>query len=106
MSKTAVAIDIDEAADIALDFSSKVAFHLVVAVQDLSKMSDLLLGQVSDFLRRVDARLLNDLVNVVLAHSVKERQSVNNRFISGKVDACNTCHKFRLSLFLLVFAFA
>lgn len=83
MSLAAIAVDIDEAADIALDLSSQVAFHLIVAVEDLAKMSDLLLAEVPNFLLGVHARLFQNLVDVVLAHAIKEGQSVKDRFISG-----------------------
>ena len=83
MAKTTIAVDIDEAANIALDFSSKVAFHLIVAVEDFAKVSDFLLGQISDSFGGINARLFDDLVDIVLADSIEEGQSVDDRFISG-----------------------
>ena len=76
MPETAVATDLHKAADVALDLSFEVAFHLVFAVQKLSELSDLRLVQIPDLGPGVDTGLLQKPVYVVLSDAVKQRKSI------------------------------
>jgi hypothetical protein len=74
--ETAVAADLHEAADIALDLSLEVAFYLVFPVQQLSELTDLSLIQIPNLGSGVNAGLLQKPVYVVLADAIKQRKSI------------------------------
>lgn len=92
--QTPIGANLDEAANVALNLSSQVTFDLVIAVQDLAKMSDFGFAQVANLLSGIDTGLFTQLENVVLADAINEREGVLSRFIPRKVDTCDTCHKF------------
>ena len=94
MPKSTVAVNFNEAADIAVNLTSKIAFHGEITIDDLTKMSNFLIGQVLDLRSRIDIGLSDQIVDVVLTDAIKQRKRIKNRFLAGKVDACNTCHKF------------
>ena len=93
VAESSVGTDLDEAANVALNLAAEVTFDLVIAVQNLSKMADFLLGQIANLLARVDAGFLKKLNDVVLADAVQDGQGVNDRLVPRKVDTCDSRHK-------------
>lgn len=92
MPKAPIAADFDQASDVGLDLAPKVSLDDVVAVDDLTELGDIRIGKVPYPNSRIEPRLLNQFRRVVLADAVDMRQGVQDRLLSGKVYACNTCH--------------
>ena len=98
VAESSVGTNLDEAANVALNFAAEVTFDLVIAVQNLSKMAHFLLGQIANLHARGDAGFLKKLNDVVLADAINEGEGILSRLIPWKVDTCDTCHKFFLVL--------
>ncbi len=95
MSEPSIGADLDQAADVAIDFSAQVSLDLEVSIKNFAKVGDLGLGEVADLLSGVDARFLKKLDYIVLADAVDQRKRILRRLVSGEVDTCDTCHLVR-----------
>lgn len=102
MANTAVAADFHQTSNVGLDFSAQVAFDLVVRVQNFSESLDLVFVEILDLLSRINIGLLQKLNNVVLTNPIEYGKGILRHLFARKVDTCNTCHKFFLTLSLLV----
>ena len=92
MAQAAIAADLHQALDVHAHLTAKVALHLEVMVNVITDFTDVLLGQILDAGVRVDAGRLNDLIGDVVADAVDVRQGNLDSLLTGKVDACDTCH--------------
>lgn len=92
MAQAPVGADFHQAADIAKNFTSKVAFDLIGFVNDLAEVANFMLCKFAHFLARVNSSLGNDFGGILLADAVNKRQGVQNRLISWKVYTSNTGH--------------
>jgi hypothetical protein len=62
MADASVAVDIDQPLDILADLASKIAFHVIVSVNECSQATYLVFSKVLDASIRIDARALQNLV--------------------------------------------
>lgn len=92
MAESAIAANFLQSADVAHDLASQVAFHLVLAVQELAKTADLGFGQISNLGPWIDLRLFEQLNNIVLPDSIQDRQGVQNSLVAREINTCYTCH--------------
>ena len=101
MAQAAVRADLGETLDVEGDLATQVAFHLVAAVDQLSKPVDLLLGEVAHPGVRVDVGLGEDL----LAGGQTDPEDVGegdlDALLARDVDACDSCHRLPLPLLVL-----
>src|SRR5262249_7365772 len=86
MAQTPIGTDLDEAANIALTLTPQVALDLIVGIDHFAKLSDLGFAEILDLLRRIDPCLRDDIVSVMLADSVNQRNRIEHRFFSRKVN--------------------
>ena len=59
MANASVATDLHQTADVAVDFAAKVAFHLIIAIDNLAKTGDVGFRQILNLRARVDTGLLH-----------------------------------------------
>jgi len=102
VTNTAVAADFHEATNVALNLSAQVAFHLVVAIENLTETADFGFRKVTHLGGRVDTGLFDQLVHIVLANTVQSRKRINHRLVAGEINTCYTRHASKLTLSLLV----
>src|SRR5688572_2295949 len=95
MPQTTVRADLDQAADVAVDLAAKVSLHLIVAIDDLADVADFGLGKVPNLLGGVDPCLLDRIARRLQPEPVDQGQSVKDRLVSWKVNACNSRHLYR-----------
>ena len=86
-----VATDLDLAADVRGDFASKVTFDAVVALDPVTQLDQVVIGQVADANVGADAGLGQRLERTGApdAKDVGERNL--NPLVAGQVDANETC---------------
>jgi len=92
VSKTAVAADFHQAANVRKDLASKIAFDLIISINNFTKLADLRVRKVLNLRAGVNPSLGNNLGPVLTTDAVKKRNGVQNRLFSRKVYTCNTCH--------------
>lgn len=76
MADSAIATDLHQTSDVALNLSAKIAFNLEVAVEHFAQSGELLLVQITHLLSGIDRRALYYIVNIVLSDSVQDRERV------------------------------
>jgi hypothetical protein len=82
-----VAADLHLAADVCGDLAAKVTFNSVIGLDELAQLHDLIVGQVSGALVRVDARCGQggDRTGAADPEDVRERDL--RPLVAGEVDA-------------------
>src|SRR5215831_1479498 len=70
MTQTTIAAEIHQPLDVHRDFTTKIAFHDVIAVDDLANLDDFVFRQIADAPVERDAHLLADDLRVRRAYPV------------------------------------
>jgi len=92
MTDTAVAADLSQALDVQRNLTAEVALNGEMFVDDVTKSSFLIFGQVLDADVRVDAGHLEDLLRTSSANTVDIGQTDFDSLLTGQVNTSNTCH--------------
>src|ERR1700733_15838286 len=103
MAIAAIGTDFDEPFDVHRNFLTQIAFDHALGLYYLADAVDLILAQVLNLLHGLDLGLMENPGGARVADSVDIGQRDINVLIARKVDACNACHSYPLSLTLLVF---
>src|SRR5690348_4290188 len=102
VTDSTVRLDFDQPADIHLDLLAEIAFHAALFFNFLPEMIHFVFGQVADLLRVIDARLRGELSSALLPDAVNRSQTDPKALLRRKVNTCDACHSFSLTLALLV----
>src|SRR4051812_17666782 len=102
MAQTSIASDLHQALDGLGPLAAEVALDDQIAVDDVTELRDLVLGEVLDLRVRVDAQLREDLVRGRLADSVDVRETDLNALVEGDVHPRDASQSSSLPLSLLV----
>ena len=92
MPKALVAADLDLAADVGLDFATKVAFEFEVAFKVVAESDELIVGQVLDADVGIDVRRCKCFLRTRTANTVDVCEADFDALIARQVDAYETCH--------------
>ena len=92
MPHAAVAANLDQPLDVHRGFTAKIAFHLDIVVNVVSEFRDVAFSQVAHANVGVDTGSGQYLQSGLVADPIDIGQTVFDPFVSGKVNARNTCH--------------
>src|SRR5258708_7081492 len=84
--QTTVRANLDEAPNVALNFSFKVSLNLEVSVEHFAQAADLGFGQIPHLLAQIDISLFTKRNDIVLADAVKNGKRILRRLIPRKID--------------------
>src|SRR5258708_11049293 len=92
MTDTAVRPDVHQPFDVHRHLGTKRALDLVVALDDLTQLGDIGVGQILDAEVRIDTRFVEDLASAAAADTKTVRQSDLNLLLTREIDVTNTSH--------------
>src|SRR5690625_523135 len=101
VAQATVGTDIHEPHDVQLDFTAKVAFDLVLGLDNAADAYYFILGKVLDPGIRVHVCLFEDHARAGGAHAVDVRQRSLDALLTGKIDPCDSSHTSTLPLLVL-----
>ncbi|MPN02033.1 hypothetical protein SDC9_149246 [bioreactor metagenome] len=88
----AVATDLDQSLDVHRGFAAKIALHLEIVVDVVSELRNIAFSEVAYANVGVDAGRGQYFQSGPVADPIDIGQTVFDPFVSGKVNARNTCH--------------
>src|SRR5262245_34396916 len=92
MAQAPVTAEIHQALDIHRDVAAKIAFHDIVAIDDLADLDDLRFGQLTDAPIRWNGDLGANLPGEGIANPMNIRQSHLDPLVGRDVHACDSGH--------------
>src|SRR5580698_43381 len=98
MAIPTVGADFDEPFNVHRNFLAQIAFHQTLGLDYLPDAVDLILAKVLNLLHRFNFRLIENAGGARIADSVDIGQRNINVLVARKIDACNACHVYPLSL--------
>ena len=92
MTDAAIALNVYQALNVKSDVTTKIAFHEAVLVDVITKLADIVLGEVADADVGIDAGSLDDIISSLTADTIDVGQTDLNSLISGQVNTGYTSH--------------
>jgi hypothetical protein len=92
MPQTAIATQIHQAFDVHCNIAPQVAFDHVIAVDRLTDLQDLCVGQVVNPPLAGDANLAANLLGELRANAMNILEGDDDAFLRRNVNACDTSH--------------
>src|SRR5579864_209322 len=102
MPHASVGAHLDVALDIHGDFLAQDALHRTFLFENLAHAVHFVLGEIADFLIKVDPGPVEQGTRTAAAHAVDVGEADFGPLLGWQIHACNTCHDFLLSLTLLM----
>src|SRR6185437_15759457 len=91
VTKAAIAAQIHQPLDVHRHFAAKVAFDVIVAVDDFANLDHFGFGQIADPAFGRDAELVDDLARGVRADSMNVAKPDFDPFLGRNIDAGDAC---------------
>ena len=105
MANAAITADVHQSLDVHRDLGPQRTLHAELLLDHLAKLVHVGVREITDPLRRVDPRLLDDLLRRRPADAVDVRQTDLDLLVAREIDTRNTSHSLS-ALALLVLGIA
>src|ERR1700678_4528114 len=92
VAETTIRLNIDEALDVHGDVFAQISFNLAFVLNHLADAVNLVFAQVLDLLERIHTGRRQDASRARVTDSENIGQRDPRLFMTGQIDASNTCH--------------
>src|SRR5256885_2195070 len=92
MANAAIRANVHQSLDVHGDFGAQRAFDFVVALDHLTQLVDVGVGEIANPKRCVDSRLAEDVDGVAPADAINVRKADLDLFLTWEIDAGYACH--------------
>jgi len=92
VTRTAIALNVDQALDVHLDVLAEIAFDVSFVLDHLTDAVNLVFAQILDLLEGVYIRLLQNLLGARVPDPEDVRERDPCLLVARQINASNTCH--------------